>query len=121
MKVAISTDEGKVSAHFGRCPRFTLVEIKDNKVLDKEVIENPGHKAGFLPKFLREKGVDCVMAGGAGPRAKQLFNKYDIKIVTGVRGEVDKVIEEFISNKLESGKDMCKPGKGKGYGVEKEK
>ena len=26
MKVAISTDNGYVSAHFGRCPEFTILE-----------------------------------------------------------------------------------------------
>jgi predicted Fe-Mo cluster-binding NifX family protein len=51
MKIAISTDNGMVSPHFGRCPHFTIVEIKDNKVLKKEIIDNPGHRTGFLPKF----------------------------------------------------------------------
>ena len=29
MKVAVSTDNGNVSPHFGRCPEFTLVEIDE--------------------------------------------------------------------------------------------
>jgi len=31
MKIAISTDSGFVSEHFGRCPSFTIVEITDGK------------------------------------------------------------------------------------------
>jgi len=31
MKIAISTDAGFVSAHFGRCPSFTIAEIEEEK------------------------------------------------------------------------------------------
>lgn len=120
MKIAVSTDSGKVSGHFGRCPEFTIVEIKNNKVRDKKLIQNPGHITGFLPKFLKEQGISCVIAGGAGSRAQELFEQFRIKLITGVRGDVEEAIKEFIKGKLEQGEDLCKPGKGKGYGIKKE-
>ena len=120
MKIAISTDSGRVSEHFGRCPEFTIVEIEDNKIKNKKVIENPGHMTGFLPKFFKEQGVNYVIAGGAGFRAQELFEQFGIKLITGVQGEVDKIINDFIKRKLEHGEDLCKPGKGKGYGIKKE-
>ncbi len=120
MKIAISTDNGNVSEHFGRCPQFTIVEIKENKVIKKEIIDNPGHKVGFLPKFLSEQKVEYVIAGGAGFRAQQFFNEFGIKLITGVQGKVDDVINDFINKKLNHGDSFCKPGKGKGYGLEKE-
>ena len=49
MKIAISTDGGYVSAHFGRCPSFTIMEVEDSKLVGKEEIDNPGHHPGFLP------------------------------------------------------------------------
>jgi len=55
LKVAISTDGDVVSAHFGRCPSFTIVEIQDKQVVKTDTIANPGHHPGFLPQFLREK------------------------------------------------------------------
>ena len=120
MKIAISTDNGNVSEHFGRCPEFTLVEIKENKIIKKEVIDNPGHKVGFLPKFLSEQKVEYVIAGGAGFRAQQFFNEFGIKLITGVQGKVDDVINDFIKGKIKQGEDLCKPSKGKGYGIKKE-
>ena len=39
MKIAISTDAGFVSAHFGRCPSFTIAEIEEGKVLKIEEIK----------------------------------------------------------------------------------
>ena len=119
-KIAISTDSGMVSSHFGRCPEFTIVEIKGSKVIKKEVIDNPGHITGFLPKFFNEQGVDCVIAGGAGFRAQQFFDEFGIELITGVEGKVDDVIDAFVKGKLKGGKSLCAPGKGKGYGIKKE-
>jgi len=120
MKIAISTDLNKVSEHFGRCPEFTIVEIEKKKVVKKEIIKNPGHTTGFLPKFFKEKGIDFIIAGGAGVRAQQLFEQFGIKLIVGVQGEIDEVINNFIEGELEQGEGFCKPGKGKGYGIEKE-
>lgn len=120
MKIAISTDSEKVSEHFGRCPEFTIVEIKDNKIKNKKIIENPGHMTGFLPKFFKEKNINCVIAGGAGFRAQELFKQFGIKLITGIQGNIDNVIKEFIKKELKQGEDLCNPGKGKGYGIKKE-
>ncbi len=79
MKIAISTDGDQVSAHFGRCPSFTLIEVEDGKVKDREVISNPGHHPGFLPQFFHENGVEYIIAGGAGQRAQGLFAERGIK------------------------------------------
>jgi len=119
MKIAISTDLGKVSEHFGRCPEFTIVEIEDNKIKNKKVIKNPGHMTGFLPKFFKEKGINCVIVGGAGFRAQELFEQFGIKLITGIQGKVNHVIKKFIKKELKQGEDLCKPGKGKGYGIKK--
>ena len=120
MKIAISTNLEKVSEHFGRCPEFTIIEIENNKVKNKKIISNPGHRTNFLPKFLKKQGVSYVIAGGAGFRAQKLFEQFDIKLITGIQGEINQVIKNFIKGKIKQGKDFCNPGKGKGYGIKKE-
>jgi predicted Fe-Mo cluster-binding NifX family protein len=107
MKIAISTDQGYVSAHFGRCLSYTIFEIKEGKELNREEIPNPGHQPGFLPEYLSEKGVNCIIAGGMGPRAQGLFAQKNIETVIGVQGAVDEVIEKFIKQELEVGDDLC--------------
>ncbi|MBU1147322.1 MAG: dinitrogenase iron-molybdenum cofactor, partial [Candidatus Omnitrophica bacterium] len=52
MKIAISTDGDLVSEHFGRCPTFTIVDIEDSEVKNKELVSNPGHQPGAIPQFL---------------------------------------------------------------------
>ena len=120
MKIAISTDTGFVSAHFGRCPIFTIAEIEKGKVLKIEEINNPGHQPAFLPNFLAERGVKYIICGGMGNRAQMLFSEKKITPVIGVTGKIEEVVEKFVQGKLEAGESFCKPGAGKGYGLEKE-
>lgn len=119
MKVAISTDGNSVSAHFGRCPEFTIAEINNNEISDKVTIGNPGHHPGFLPKFLHEKGVSVIIAGGMGMRAQELFNEVGIQTVMGISGDINTVIQKIAAGTLEGGESLCNPGAGKGYGVDK--
>ena len=119
MKIAISTEGDCVSAHFGRCPSFTMVDIEAGKVMRREVIDNPGHHPGFLPQFLQQNGVTAIIAGGMGQRAHMLFADAGIETIVGVSGTVNETIDQLIQGKLEAGESLCQPGAGKGYGVEK--
>ncbi len=119
MKIAISTDGDFVSAHFGRCPSFTIVEIDNSKLINRQTIVNPGHHPGFLPQFLHQRGVDYIIAGGMGRRAEGLFEQTGIQIIVGVSGSIDEVIDKIIKGTLEGGESLCQPGSGRGYGIEK--
>ncbi len=119
MKIAISTDSGNVCAHFGRAPEFTFVTIENNQVLEKEVLQNPGHSVGSIPQFVNQQGAKYMIAGGMGRRAETFFNQYGIEVILGVTGKIDDVIKKILDGTLEGGESLCAPGGGKGYGVEK--
>ena len=119
MRIAISTDRDSVSAHFGRCPTFTIVDIKDGKVTKRESVANPGHEPGFIPQFLHERGVECIVAGGMGMRATGFFEELGMQAIVGISGGIDEVIEKIAQGKLKGGESLCHPGAGKGYGLDK--
>ncbi|MBN2483969.1 MAG: NifB/NifX family molybdenum-iron cluster-binding protein [Candidatus Omnitrophica bacterium] len=119
MKIAISADGNLVSAHFGRCPSFTIVDVEGDSIVSKEVIDNPGHHPGFLPMFLKGKGVRAIIAGGMGQRAQMLFEESGIETIMGIEGNIDEVIDQVMAGTLHGGESLCRPGAGKGYGVEK--
>lgn len=119
MKIAISTDGDYVSAHFGRCPAFTLVDIENGTTLHKEVLANPGHEPGFIPRFLHERGAKCIVCGGIGGRATGFFDELGIEMIIGVSGKVNDVISKLEKGSLQGGASLCQPGAGRGYGVEK--
>ncbi len=119
MLVAISTDNGQVSPHFGRCPSFTFLEIEGGKLLNRSEIPNPGHETGYIPRFLQEKGVNIIIAGGMGHRAIELFAGFKITPLLGISGSIDDVIKGVLDGPLEGGESLCAPGGGKGYGLPK--
>ena len=106
-KIAIPSNGEKISQHFGHCPNFTIFECDGEKIINKKIIANPGHKPGFLPRFLSEKGVDCVLAAGMGQRAIQLFEENGIDTVIGARGLVDNAIESFLKGDLDTANNLC--------------
>ena len=119
MIISVSTDNGLVSEHFGRCPEFTVVEIEEGKLKSRKTIPNPGHQPGFLPEFLHDLGVSCIVAGGMGQRAQGLFAEQGISTIVGVTGSVDQAVNGLLAGTLKSGTSLCSPGAGKGYGIEK--
>ena len=117
MKLAISTDNGMVAAHFGRCAQYTIVDIENSKVKIKNILDSPGHAPGAIPQFLKEKGCTLIIAGGMGQKAQGLFRQSGIDWIIGVRGEVDAVINDFLNNTLVVGDSSCEHGEGHGDGT----
>jgi predicted Fe-Mo cluster-binding NifX family protein len=106
-KVAISTDGEDVAPHFGRCQAYTIVEIANGRLHSRQLVPNPGHEPGFLPGYLAERGVTCIVAGGMGMRAQMLFGQQGIETVVGVSGSIDETIQALLGGHLESGESTC--------------
>jgi hypothetical protein len=49
----------------------------------------------------------------------ELFKIAGIETVSGVEGKIDVIIEKIVDGSLEGGESICKPGLGRGYGVNK--
>ncbi len=107
MKIAVATDNNMVSGHFGHCEGFTIFETEDKKISGKDIIENPGHKPGFLPKFLAEQKVNVIIAGGMGETAQEIFKDNGIEVVVGASGDTEKAAQEFLDGKLKSTESIC--------------
>lgn len=114
VRLAIATENGQVSSHFGHCEKFTLVDVENGKVTSKNEIPAPAHEPGLLPGFIAEKGASVVIAGGMGPRAVQLFEERNIRVIPGVQGSIDQVVKAFLAGKLESGGNLCDSDHGHG-------
>lgn len=108
MKIAVASGGKCVSEHFGHCEGFTFYEVEENKVAEKSFKQNPGHRPGFLPNFLKELGVDVVISGGMGETAQQLFVQNNIKVIVGAKGYCDDVVEQYLNGRLKSRENICR-------------
>jgi len=109
VRIAIPSDSGDgldsyLAEHFGRAPYYVLVDIEDGRIADVKVEKNPAisHIPGVVPRYLKDRGVDVVIAMGMGPRAMDLFDRFGIKVVTGAQGKVRDIVEAYLSGRLVS-------------------
>ncbi|MCL6591777.1 MAG: NifB/NifX family molybdenum-iron cluster-binding protein [Firmicutes bacterium] len=107
MKVAIATDNGTVSQHFGHCEGFAIYDIENGLVKEEKFAPNPGHRPGFLPIFLNELGMNAIIAGGMGDGAVQIFNGHGIEVLTGIDGRNDEVVRQYLQGSLVSSGSVC--------------
>lgn len=107
MKIGIAAENNCVSEHFGHCEGFAIYELENNLVKSKHFLSNPGHQPGFLPRYLYEQGINIIISGGIGGGAIQLFNEKGIEIITGVSGNIDDIINNFIKGDLQSSQSIC--------------
>lgn len=107
MKIAIPSENQQVCAHFGHAPYFTLVQVEDGQIKEQTAVANPGHQPGFLPVFLAEKGVKCIIAGGMGEHAQDLFVQHGVQVITGAQGSIEQVLQKFVAGNLVSTGSVC--------------
>lgn len=107
MKIAIASNNNICSQHFGHCQGFKVYEIEDNEIKKEYFLDSPGHQPGVLPKFLNDKGINIIVAGGMGSTAQKLFIDNNIQVIVGVSGKVDEIINKYLSNDLKSDGSVC--------------
>lgn len=107
MKVAVASENGMVAEHFGHCAGFMIFDAEGQKIVKSEVVANPGHRPGFLPRFLNDLGIDTIIAGGMGGGAVELFNANNIEVIVGVRGDAEKAAKNYLDGSLQSTGSVC--------------
>ena len=104
MKIAVAAMGGMVAEHFGHCESFLIYDTEEKKA---ESVLNPGHKPGFLPNFLGDRGVNAIIAGGMGGGAIEIFHDRSIEVVTGARGDALKAAEAYSRGELKTSGSVC--------------
>jgi len=105
--VAAEDDQGllaNVSAHFGRCPYYTMVEVEGKEITLSYKVENPfsgSHGAeGEVPGFIHSQGADVIIAGGMGQRAVGFFKEFGIEVITSATGKVKDAVKAYLEGNL---------------------
>ena len=109
-RIAIPIAQGRLSAHFGHCEEFALIDIdlETKTMQSKEMVAAPEHQPGLLPRWLAERGANVIIAGGMGMRAQNLFTEQDIQVVVGAPVDAPEAIAEaFLAGSLQTGQNIC--------------
>lgn len=105
---AVPTNNGKLCEHFGHCQQFAVIETDDQKVINIEFVNPPVHEPGTYPRFLADKGVSTIIAGGIGVKAQDIFAENNIEVFMGINSDIpEALVEQYLDKKLVAGKNSC--------------
>ena len=110
MRIAIPVTDGKLSAHFGHCQQFAIIDVDpDTKdIKSHELVDSPGHEPGLLPKWLAGLHVELIIASGMGRRAQQLFAQSGIDVVVGAANDnPQELAKQYLAGQLQTGQNIC--------------
>ena len=110
MRIAIPVADDKLATHFGHCESFALIdiELQERSLLNRKDVAAPPHEPGLLPCWLAEQGVEMIIAGGMGQRAKDLFVKSGIKVYSGAAvAAPELLVQNFMTGSLSLGANLC--------------
>ncbi|MDD2492760.1 MAG: NifB/NifX family molybdenum-iron cluster-binding protein [Bacilli bacterium] len=107
IKIAVASENEKVTEHFGHCINFNIFEVEDNRIVKQYSVENPGHKPGFLPNYLNQLGINTIISGGMGSGAITIFNEKNISVVVGASGNAKAAVEAYLAGTLKSTGSVC--------------
>ncbi len=104
--------EERVAEHFGRCSKFNVCELDEQKkVLKTETFFNPlaGEHGGScqLPGYLRQFNINTIIAGGMGQKAVTNFLSFGIDVITAPGLLYQEALNSFIQGKL-AGYETCR-------------
>lgn len=104
MKIAVaSQNRQQVTGHAGQCRRFWIVEIADQAVVGRVLVELEREETfhatgGGLPPALQ--GIDRLIAGGMGPGLRQRLAARGIAAIVTAETDVDKAIAGVLAGTL---------------------
>jgi ATP-binding protein involved in chromosome partitioning len=108
LRIAVPTAEGKLTAHFGHCRQFAIVEVADGKIKKTTMVEPPPHEPGVLPEWLHQQGVGLIIAGGMGQRAQGHFTDKGIEVIIGAPPLTpEELVGQYLSGTLRTGDNIC--------------
>ncbi len=110
MRIAIPITDGTLAQHFGHCEKFALVDVDGDArtTLGSTEVAAPEHQPGLLPPWLKEHGVNVVIAGGMGARARQLFDAASIQVLGAAPAQTaDEIVQQYLDGKLTEGPAGC--------------
>jgi predicted Fe-Mo cluster-binding NifX family protein len=110
MRIAIPIAAGRLAPHFGHCEKFALVDVDPvtTETTASTDVAAPEHQPGLLPPWLKERGVNLIIAGGMGSRAHSLFQTASIEVLTGAPAETAAtLVRQYLDGKLVTGENAC--------------
>lgn len=108
MKIAVTSQNRKtITEHAGRCRKFWLFITKNNKIVDKELLELPKEQS-FRESSPHEPhpldDINILIAGDMGQGLVRRLEGKGIKVLITKESDPEKAVLLYLNGSLESDK-----------------
>ena len=113
MRIVVPVENEKLCPHFGHCASFAMFDADKGEFTRLADEPAPPHEPGLLPRWLGEKGVNLIIAGGMGGRTQTLFSERNIQVVVGAPADSPvAIVMQYLEGKLQTAANACTHGEG---------
>ena len=104
--------DSNVDPRFGRCAYFIII---DSETLRFKAILNPSVEASGgagiqSAQLVTKESAEAVITGNVGPNAFQTLSSFGLKVYTGAKGSIRKVIQQYKDGKFKEMSGPSVPG-----------
>ncbi|MBD3370549.1 P-loop NTPase [Candidatus Fermentibacteria bacterium] len=110
VRIALPLAGGKLSRHFGRAEEFVMYDTDPEKreILESERSAPPPHEEGSFPRLLSEKGVDVLLTGGLGRKARAMLEEAGVVVISGLPEDPpEELARRYMEGNLQAGDNAC--------------
>ena len=106
MKIAVTSQNRKaITEHAGRCRKFRVFDVENNKIVNRELLELPKEQA-FHESSPHEShpldGIDVLIAGGLGQGLMMRLERKGISGLVTKETDPEKAALLYLGGSLES-------------------
>ncbi len=109
MIIAVPYLQGDVNAHFGSTQAFLVARALEGRVDHTSIFELQGmqHNHSGIAGFLREQGVEVILAGGMGAPMQTALKQAGFSVYCGVSGPAVEAVEAFLRGEIQQSEATC--------------
>lgn len=100
-RVAIPIFKMKVSPVFDSCTRVLLVDIENNREVDRKEIYLDALSLTERVTILLKTGVSAVICGGISDVMEKILTGTEIDLITSITGEIEDVLQAYLNRGLD--------------------
>lgn len=113
MKVAIPINGERIAPRLPLAKEVIIVELRGKREMGRDKVNISLLHALEIPDFLASQGVTQVIAGGVDGHLLEMLRMHNIEVTWGIIGDVDDVLDLYLSNRLRLGMGPCPPRRGR--------
>jgi predicted Fe-Mo cluster-binding NifX family protein/predicted DNA-binding protein (UPF0251 family) len=109
MIIAVPYLQGRVNAHFGSTQAFLIARTADGEVEQADLYEIQGmqHSHSGIAGFLKDQGVEVILAGGMGAPMQQALKQAGFEVCCGVSGPAVEAVEAYLRGEIVHSEATC--------------